>query len=196
MELALHTFARYMYTMVVVFILARFLYYRYQGKKELLFTYILLSAIICLLCILISRVEISLGFALGIFAIFGIVRYRTTQVSPREMTYLFLSAGTAAKNILAPESMEFWRIVFSDVTILIMASIAEYYLFRDKTVTKLLVYDNIENIHPKRKEELKGDLQQRFGISNVKKIEIGKIDAPKKSVTMNIEFTPSPDSNF
>jgi hypothetical protein len=64
---------------------------------EYLFTYILLAAMIALLCIMISRLEISFGFALGVFAIFSLMRYRTAPISPREMTYIFLSTGIAAK---------------------------------------------------------------------------------------------------
>lgn len=188
MEIAYTLFARYMYTMVVVFILARLLYYKYQGKRELLFTYILLSAIICLLCILISRTELSLGFALGIFAIFGIVRYRTTQVSPREMTYLFLCAGTSAKNILAPEEMEFWRIVFSDLTILIFASIAEYYLFKNHNSTKNITYSNLNLIHPERLKDLKDDLKSKYGLSEIKNIKVGEVNEHKGFAKLLVYF--------
>ncbi len=102
MGLFFTTFLKFWYTVAIVFILARFLYFPRKGKKEYLFTYILLAAMIALLCIIISRLEISFGFALGIFAIFSLIRYRTEPISPREMTYIFLSTGIAAKNQLAP----------------------------------------------------------------------------------------------
>ena len=195
MELLIQTLSRYMYTMLVVFILTRFLYYRFNGKRELLFTYILLSAIICLLCVLISRVEISLGFALGIFAIFGIIRYRTTQVSPREMTYLFLCAGTAAKNILAPSDMEFYRILFSDVSILIFASLAEYFLFRKNLMTKSIVYDNLTLIHPDKREDLKADLRNKFGLTDIEKIKVGDINMAKKFARLTVQFQDNDGQN-
>lgn len=195
MELMVFTLSRYLYTMLGVFILARFLYYRYHGEKELLFTYILLSAIISLLCVLISRVEISLGFALGIFAIFGIIRYRTTQVSPREMTYLFLCSGTAAKNMLAPSDMEFYRILFSDVSILIFAGLAEYFLFRASVLTKKIVYDNLALIHPDKSEELKKDLNTRFGLSDIEEIKVGDINILKQSANLRISFKDSSNRN-
>ena len=196
MELFISTLAKFWYTMLIVFIISRFLYYRYQGKKEILFTLILLSAIISFLCILISRVEISLGFALGIFAIFGIIRYRTVQVSPREMTYLFLSAGTAAKNILAPADLEFYRLVISDVSIIALAALAEYFLFRGNDNTKSIVYNNLELIHPDKRIELENDLRNRFGISEIQKIKVGNINTAKNTADLLVYFKDSKNYNF
>jgi len=155
-----------------------------------------LAAIIAELCILISRVEMSFGFALGIFAIFSLIRYRTAPISPREMTYIFLSVGIAAKNHLAPLDIEFYKLMITDGVILLIAAIAEKLLFRAPGIVKTVIYDNLENIHPGKKEALLSDLQQRFGISDVQKVTIEKIDAPKSAVTMNVEFIPSENSNF
>lgn len=187
---------KFWYTLAFVFILSRVLYYRYNGKREILFTYILLSSIIAFLCILISRVEISLGFALGIFAIFGIIRYRTTQVSPREMTYLFLCTGTAAKNMLAPENMEFYRLIYSDVSLLLIAAVAEYFLFRKVSFTKHIVYNNLDLIHPDKRDELKRDLQKRFGIPNIEKVKVGDINTAKKSANLTVYFQDKGGQNY
>ncbi len=196
MDTLLPTLLKFVYTLLVVFVLARFLYYPGKGQKEYLFTYVLLAAIIAELCILISRVEMSFGFALGIFAIFSLIRYRTAPISPREMTYIFLSVGIAAKNHLAPLNIEFYKLMITDGIILLIAAIAEKLLFRDPGMVKTVIYDNLENIHPGKKEALLSDLQERFGISDVQKVTIEKIDAPKNAVTMNVEFIPSENSNF
>ncbi len=196
MDTLLPTLLKFGYTLLVVFVLARFLYYPGKGQKEYLFTYVLLAAIIAELCILISRVEMSFGFALGIFAIFSLIRYRTAPISPREMTYIFLSVGIAAKNHLAPLNIEFYKLMITDGIILLIAAIAEKLLFRAPGMVKTVIYDNLENIHPGKKEALLSDLQERFGISDVQKVTIEKIDAPKNAVTMNVEFIPSENSNF
>lgn len=196
MEEFISILIRYWYTMLIVFLIARLLYYRYNGKKEILFTLILLSAIIALLCILISRVEISLGFALGIFAIFGIIRYRTVQVSPREMTYLFLCAGTAAKNILAPFDIEFYKLIVTDVSILLLASVAEYFLFRGNLVTKNIVYNNLDLIHPDKRTVLKDDLNKRFGLTEIIEIKVGDINVAKKFAKLLVSFKDSNGNNY
>ena len=196
MEIFTRNIIEFWYIMLVVFILGRFIYYPNQGRREYLFTYIMLAALISILCILISHINFSIGFALGIFAVFSIVRYRTVQISPREITYIFLAAGIAAKNGLVPDDVEYSRIVITDVFILIVAWLAEYFHFGKRIRTKLLMYDNLELIHPHKYEELIKDLNQRFGISNVKRVQIGKIDALKSSARLRIEFRDLEDKNF
>ena len=90
------------------------LYYRRNGKKTFVFTYVLVSAIIFFLCLMLARVPMELGFAIGLFAVFGIIRYRTSPINPREMTYLLVCAGIAAKNALALDHVEFYKILVTD----------------------------------------------------------------------------------
>ena len=190
------TILDFFYILLVVFILGRFIYYPNQGKPEFLFTYLLMAAIISVLCIIISRVSFSLGFALGIFAVFGIIRYRTLPISPREMTYIFLSAGIAAKNALVLEEVDFYRLVAADIFILGTAACAEYFILRKEPSSKLIVYDNLNLIHPDQRPQLIEDLNQRFGISNIKSIKIGKIDAVKNSARLMVYFLDTEDHNY
>ena len=196
MDLFISPLIKFWYTIAIVFIMGRFLYYANKGKKEYLFTCTLIAAIISLICIMISEVELSLGFAIGIFALFGIIRYRTTPISPREMTYIFLSAGIAAKNTLAPQDLEFYKILASDVSLLLLAGLLEYFLFREKLSTKIMVYNNLKLIHPDKRHELIQDLNQRYGISEIEKIKVGKIDIVKRSVRLLVYFKDSGDNNF
>lgn len=190
------TILDFFYILLVVFILGRFIYYPNQGKPEFLFTYLLMAAIISVLCIIISRVSFSLGFALGIFAVFGIIRYRTLPISPREMTYIFLSAGIAAKNALVLGEIEFYRLVAADIFILATAAGAEYFILRKEPNSKLIVYDNLNLIHPEHRPQLIEDLNQRFGISNIKSIKVGKIDAVKNSARLMVYFLDTEDFNY
>jgi len=196
MELFIPTFLKFCYSISIVFILARFFYYPGKGQNEFVFTYILLATMISLLCILILRVEISFGLALGIFAIFSLMRYRTTSISPREMTYMFICAGIAAKNHLAPPEIEFYRILITDGIILLLVGASEYFLFRNKFTTKVLVYKNLELIHPARRSELTEDLNARYGISEIKNIKVGRIDEIKNAARLEILFEDTDESNF
>ena len=195
-EIDLISLLRFWYTVAVVFIMSRFFYYVNKGKKEYLFACTLLAAMISLICILVSRVELSLGFAIGIFALFGIIRFRTTPISTREMTYIFLSAGIAAKNSLAPQDLEFYKLLASDVSLLLLAGLLEYFLFKEKLSSKIMVYNNLELIHPKKHHELVQDLDKRYGISGIQKIKVGKIDNVKNSVRLLVYFNDSGDNNF
>ena len=83
MDLFISPLIKFWYTVAIVFIMGRFLYYANKGEKEYLFTCTLIAAIISLICILVSQVELSIGFAIGIFALFGIIRYRTSPIFTR-----------------------------------------------------------------------------------------------------------------
>jgi len=91
---------RFILNMAVIMILVRWLYYSKTKRKDYLFTYILISSIVFLLCFLLESVKLQIGFALGMFAIFGIIRYRTDAIPIKEMTYLFLIIGVSVINAL------------------------------------------------------------------------------------------------
>ena len=112
------------------------------------------------------------------------------------MTYLFLSVGTAAKNILAPADLEFYRLVISDVSILALAALAEYFLFRGSDNTKSIVYNNLELIHPDKRTELGNDLKDRFGISEILKIKVGNINTAKNTADLLVYFKDPRNYNF
>lgn len=196
MDILFLTILEFWYIMLVVFILGRFIYYPNNGKPEFLFTYLLLAAIISILCILISRLDFSIGFALGIFAVFSIIRYRTEPISPREMTYIFLSAGIAAKNSLVVDEIVLGKMVLADVFVLVTAAAAEYFLFRNQPVAKYIIYDNLDLIRPENRVQLEEDLLQRFGISNIDSIKVGRIDTIKNSARLMVRFADGEGSNF
>ncbi len=196
MELFTIALIKFWYIMLIVFILGRFIYYPNKGKREFLFTYLMLATIIAILCILISRIDFSIGFALGIFAVFSIIRYRTVPISPREMTYIFLAAGIAAKNALVPDDIDLFKVITSDASILLIAGVSEYFLFRDKLSTKLIIFDNLELIRPAKRQELTNDLELRFGITGIVGIKIGRIDTIKNSVRIQVDFKDPDDHNF
>ncbi|HDS07555.1 MAG TPA: DUF4956 domain-containing protein, partial [Bacteroides sp.] len=89
---------RTVFNLAVVICLVRYMYYKTTPRKDYLFTYILISLVVFFMCFLLENIKLELGFALGLFAIFGIIRYRTTQIPIREMTYLFLVIGLSVIN--------------------------------------------------------------------------------------------------
>ena len=103
-EIALHFAAN----LISCWIIVRMIYQSKAKRRDFVFTFTMVSASVFLLCRMLSGVELDLAFALGLFAIFGIIRYRTNPVPIREMTYLFLVIAMAVMNALAPMSMDFW----------------------------------------------------------------------------------------
>ena len=184
------------YTILMVLIISGLLYYRRNGKKAFFFTYVLVAAIVFQLCVMLVRIPLELGFAIGLFAIFGIIRYRTSPINPREMTYLLVCAGIAAKNALALDHAGYYKIVVSDLLLLVVIILLELLLFKKRIMTKSIVYNKLELIHEDVRPQLISDLETSFGIKNIEKVKVGKIDTIKQSAQLKVYFQDTGDQNF
>jgi len=178
---------RFCINLVVMLVLVRWLYYSTTRRKDYLFTYILISSVVFLLCYLLESVSLQIGFALGLFAIFGIIRYRTNPMPIKEMTYLFLVIGISVINALtAGTSMN--EIIFANLAvILITLGLEKVWLLRHIS-SKSIVYEKINLIVPEKHDEMIADLQQRTGIKEIKKVEIGAINFLKDTCRMIIYY--------
>jgi hypothetical protein len=166
---------RFTFNFIVVFIAIRLLYYRVRRRRDYMFTYILISTTIFLLCYLLENVKLELGFALGLFAIFGIIRYRTIQIPIKEMTYLFLVIGISVINALANKKVSYAELFVTNMLLLAVAYGLERMMMLPHESSKSVTYERIELIKPELRTELKKDLEERTGL-NINRIEVGKID--------------------
>ena len=132
--------------------------------------------------------EIDLAFALGLFAIFGIIRYRTNAIPIREMTYLFIVITLAVINALAPLAATMMEILIANALIWVLSFILERLWFVEHLATKMVVYDRIDLLHEGRRSELIADLEQRTGVSIVH-LEIGKVDLLRDTANLKIHFS-------
>jgi hypothetical protein len=179
---------RFTLNMIVVLILVRWLYYSTTRRKDYLFTYILISSLIFLLCYLLGSVKLQIGFALGLFAIFGIIRYRTNSIPIKEMTYLFLIIGISVINALADTRTSIAEVLFTNlVLILIAIGLEKIWLLKHES-SKTVVYEKINLIKSENQKELIKDLQERTGIKRIIRIEIGNIDFQKDICTIKIFY--------
>lgn len=178
---------RFGINLVVMLIIVRWLYYTSTRRKDYLFTYILISSVVFLLCYLLESVSLQIGFALGLFAIFGIIRYRTNPMPIKEMTYLFMVIGISVINALtAGTSMT--EIIFANLAvILITTGLEKIWLLRHIS-SKTIVYEKINLIVPEKYDELIADLQERTGLKEIKKVEIGAINFLKDTCRMIIYY--------
>src|SRR5450759_2223004 len=179
---------RFALNMVVILILVRWLYYSTTKRKEYLFTYILISSLIFLLCYLLAGVKLQIGFALGLFAIFGIIRYRTSSIPIKEMTYLFLIIGVSIINALADTKTSVAEILFTNFVIIVITFCMEKIWLQKHELSKIILYEKIDLIKPEKRQELLNDLQLRTGINKINRIEIGKIDFLRDTCTLQIYY--------
>jgi len=168
-------FIRFSFNLIVIGILVWLLYYRSTQRKDYLFTYLMISFVVFFICFLLESINLGLGFALGLFAIFGIIRYRTRQIPIREMTYLFLVIGVSVINALSDWRVHMWEVLFSNLVLLILTFLLERVFFLRHESRKVITYDRIELIKPGQREELKRDLEQRTGLV-INRVEVGRVD--------------------
>lgn len=156
-------------------ILIRYLYYPKTKRKDYLFTYYLIGTITFFLCFGLKKLDIDTGMGLGLFAIFGIIRYRTDAIEIKEMTYLFLIIGISVVNSLASNQISLAEMAIINVSVVLLTfGLENLWLVKHET-RKTINYERIDLIVPEKYNEMKADIEARTGIS-INRLEIGKID--------------------
>ena len=155
--------------------IVKFIYYKHSRKREYLFTFYLIGIVVYFLCFTLKKYELDLGMALGLFAIFGIIRYRTLPLEVKEMTYLFVVIGISVMNALSNKKMSYAEIIAANSIILFALYLLERYWSRTATLPKNVTYEIIENIRPENHHLLKADLEKRLGIE-ILSFEIGSVN--------------------
>ena len=167
--------------------LVRYIYYPVERKKEYLITFFLISITVFLLCFLLDNVKLELGFALGLFAIFGILRYRTNAIPIKEMTYLFMVIGLSVINALANKKVSYAELIFTNIVILAVTyGLEKFWLVKHES-RKRITYENIELIKPQNREEMHKDLEERTGLK-ISRFEVGKINFLRDSADVKIFY--------
>lgn len=180
--------------LVFLTIIIRWLYYSKAKRKDYLFTYYLIGIITFFLCFSLKKLDIDTGMGLGLFAIFGIIRYRTDAIEIKEMTYLFLIIGLSVVNSLASNKISIAEMLTINGVVIILTFILEnIWLIRHET-RKIITYDRIDLIKPENMEELKADLENRLGLK-INRVEIGKVDF-LRDVAQVMIFYYSSDQSF
>lgn len=170
-----------------VFVLVRMIYYPIAKRKDFLFTYFLFSISIFTMCFLLESVKLEMGFALGLFAVFGIIRYRTDAIPIKEMTYLFVVIGMSVMNALINKKISLAELAFANTAIIAMTyGLEKVWLLRHES-QKLILYERIDLIQSGRRAELIQDLELRTGIK-INRVELGKIDFLRDTVMIKIYF--------
>jgi hypothetical protein len=179
---------RFGFNLLICWIIIQVFYYKKSGRRDYYFTFLLFSVTIFLLIFLLDNVKLQMGFALGLFAIFGMIRYRTETVPIREMTYLFEIIGISVINGLAM-TVSYTEIVVTNVLFLLVTWVLENNNVLKHTASKIILYDKIQNVVPEREKELIEDLKVRTGLE-ILKVEVGNIDFLRDVAYIKIFYKP------
>ena len=170
----IHLLMRFAFNLLVSWLIVRFCYYRKSGRRDYVLTFMLFSSAMFLLIFLMENVKLQIGLTLGLFAIFGVIRYRTETVPVREMTYLFIIIATAVINGLAL-NISYDELVAADALVVALLWSMEGRLLLRHTSAKLVLYERIDLIVPERRAEMVADLERRLGI-RIDRAEVGHVD--------------------
>jgi len=180
----IHMLLRFSFNLLVSWIVARLFYYRKGGSRKYCITFMLFSSAMFMVLFLMDNVSLQIGFTLGLFAIFGMIRYRTETVPVREMTYLFVIIALSVINGIGL-NISYAELVLANALVILLIALSEN--SRVRTSSKIILYDNIKLIKPECRSELIADLQQRLGLDIVE-VEVGHVDFLRDAAYVKVTY--------
>jgi len=181
-------FIRACFNLLIISIIILCFYYPSNRNKNYVFTYLLISVVVFFLCFLLENVKLELSFALGLFAIFGIIRYRTETIPIKEMTYLFVVVGLSVINALANKKISYSELLFANFAVLGLSYFFErFWLLQSTYKTKIILYEKIDMITEEKRPDLLQDLELRTGLK-IEKLEIENIDLLRDTAKIKIHY--------
>lgn len=179
---------RFGFNLLVCWIITHFLYYKKSHRRDYYFTYMVFSSTIFLILYQLQNLQMEMTLALGLFAIFSMIRYRTEQLPIREMTYLFVLIGISIINGSGLTS-SYTAFVVTNILVILLIWLLESLGFSKRQATKIITYEKIALIKPKCREELLADLKARTGLDIVK-VQVGSINFLKDTAFLKVTYIP------
>ena len=178
---------RFVINIVFLFILIQLVYFRYAKKQKFLFTFFLMGIMTFFICSMLRSVYVEIGMAVGLFAIFGILRLRTRNFSVKDMAYTFTTIGLSVINSLKLLKFPLLGVLIINGIVILVAYVLEEFILKDKISSLLIVYDNLELLKPDKKHRLLKDISTRTG-KEILRIKIRKVNFKRKIAILDIFF--------
>ena len=172
---------------IFLIIIVRLIYYRIKDDKDYVFTFIMFNILTFFICFLLRKVPMQMGFALGLFAVFGILRYRTEAIPIRHMTYLFIVIGISMINALSNKSISIFELIFTNGFISLITYLIDRVWFQTLEESKNILYEKIDLIKPENQEDLIKDLKERTGLP-IHAVKVDKIDFLRDTASITIYY--------
>jgi hypothetical protein len=183
----LRLLARFGLDLVFTSIVVVGVYYRLYRSREFVFTYFIFNIITFSLCVLLRKVPMELGFALGLFAVFGILRYRTEEIRMRDLTYLFIVIGLGILNAVASKKVSLAEVVTVNAVIAGATASLELSASSRAYGSTPMLYDNLSLLQPGRRGDLLADLSARTG-ADVIRVQVHRIDLLRDAAEITIFY--------
>jgi hypothetical protein len=186
---------QFILNLAVLLIVSWAMYYKWNRKPEYVFAQIITGVVVFMICSMLRWVELQLGLALGLFAIFAIIRFRTINVPVKDMAYLFMIVGISAINALLQMSQCMQWIIFANVLVVALTFFLEKTFFSHVLSQRTLTFNDTDLLKPSQHTMLMDKLREMTELDIVR-FEIGKVDYVKKHAQIRIFFTGAGNGTF
>ena len=180
---------RFFINLIFLALVVGLCYNRHQKSRVFMFNFVLMNVTVFFICFTLKKLDLGLGMALGLFAIFAIRRNRTDAIRVKEMTYLFIVIGIAVINSLANKKTSYAELMATNCVIIAATYLMESLIRVEKVSKQDIVYDRIDLLKPDKRSELYADIEQRTGLIPTR-IKTGKIDFLKPAANITVHFEP------
>ncbi len=160
-------------------------YVQRYGKTEFVFTYFMFNLITFGLCFLLRKVKVDMGFALGLFAVFGILRYRTEQIRTRDLTYLFVVIGIAILNAVVNKKISVAELMLFNGCVVVLAIVLETLPYFRRAEQHLILYDDLALLRGGDESALIADLRERTGL-DVARYRVEDVDLLRDTARLTV----------
>ena len=165
---------KYTFSTAVAYIIIIHIYRRFHDGNEFVFTYFMFNSLIFFFAYILGSMDINIGFAFGLFAVFAILRYRTDPIPIKEMTYLFIVITLGVINAIGTNEVSQQELLFANLVIILLTFLLEVNGKEEILGRRTIEYDILENIKPENHDKLLIDLEKKTGLS-IENFEIGRV---------------------
>ena len=177
---------KYAFSTAVAYIIIIQIYRRFHDGNEFVFTYFMFNSLIFFFAYILGSMDINIGFAFGLFAVFAILRYRTDPIPIKEMTYLFIVITLGVINAIGINEVSQQELLFANLVINFLTFLLEVNGKEEILGRRTIEYDILENIKPQNHDNLLIDLEKRTGLS-IKNFEIGRVFLDRVNIKIFFE---------
>jgi hypothetical protein len=178
---------RFVINTVFLVILIRVIYFRYSKKEKFLFTFFLLGITVFFITSMLKSVFIEFGMAVGLFAVFTILRFRTRNFSLKDMSYIFATIGISVINSLKLVGFPELGVIIINIIIVSTAVVLEEFTIRNNTTTHEIIYEDLELLKTARKQKILKEISDLTG-KNIMRYRIKRVDYKKKVAVLDISY--------
>jgi hypothetical protein len=186
--------SRFLFNLFMLWLIVSKIYFPKHRNKDYYFTFYLFNILVFFVCLMLSDVKLEIGFAFGIFALFSILRYRTTTLPVKEMTYLFAVVTIGVINALSNKKVSYLELVFVNFAIIYALYYLDIKWFKKHPAVDMIVYEKIENIKPENRQKLMDDIAARTGWE-VLHTEVSRVNFLNDSARITVYYKPKGDDD-